>query len=78
MGLNYKKAPSIKSATLRAKPSGASKFPHVTSPRNAPLKTRIYTKASAQKDPSEFSDFGFGATGLAETPSIMGMAQKVK
>ena len=76
MALNYKKAQSIKTASPRAKPSGASKFPHVTSPKNAALKTKIYTKASAQKDPSEFSDFGFGATGLAETPTIVGMGQR--
>lgn len=67
----------IKSPSPRAKPSGAGKFAHVSSPKLAPLKTRIYTKSASRQDPSEFGGIGFGDTGLEETPSILGMARKV-
>jgi hypothetical protein len=63
----------------RANPLGTSAkakgFPHATSPRLAPLKTRIYTKAALGEDPTKFSGSGFGDTGLDETPSIMGMGK---
>lgn len=36
----------------------SSKAPKATKPK------RIYTKAAAKNDPSEFADFGFGQTGL--------------
>lgn len=62
----------------RAKPAGAGKFPHVTAPKLAPLKTRIYTKASLNEDPMKFTESGFGDTGLEETPSIIGMGRNAK
>lgn len=76
MAASYKKA--IKVSSPRAKPSGMSKFAHTSPPKLSPLKTRIYTKAAANQDPSMFGASGFGNTGLLETPSIIGMSQKPK
>jgi len=74
MASSFKKG-SIKSASPRAKPSGMSNFAHVTAPRMQGLKTRTYTKAAARQDPMNYTDFGFGDTGL-NSPSLLGMVPR--
>jgi hypothetical protein len=78
---SYKK-PSIKAPVPRANPLGSTKkaagFSKTASPRVAPLKTRVYTKAALGEDPTKFGGLGFGDTGLEETPSIIGMGRNAK
>lgn len=53
-------------------------FAKVGKPKLEPLKTRFYTKDVLKQDPTEFGSFGFGDTGLHETPSILGMSRPPK
>lgn len=66
--------PKLKKIQTPKKPRLGS-FAKVSNPKLEPLKTRVYTKdiLNKAKDPSEFGVFGFGNTGLRETPSIQGM-----
>lgn len=74
MASSYKKGPT-KISSPRKTASGMSQFAHVNAVKNAPLKTRIYTKGILRTDPSAFPENGFGDTGLQETPSIIGMGR---
>jgi hypothetical protein len=44
----------------------------------APPKSKLYTKDVLRQDPLAYTGFGFGETGLRETPSILGMAKALK
>lgn len=74
MARDFAKA-KIKVPSQRTKSAGMGKFPRASTPRAPGVKSRIYTKAILGQDPTKFMDFGFGDTGLAETPSIVGMAR---
>jgi len=74
---SYKKI-STKVSAPRKTASGLSKMPHARSPSLEPLKTRVYTKGILKTDPSEYGSFGFGDTGVSETPSLLGMAKSGK
>lgn len=80
MAGSYKKGITVPSP--RANPLGSTPrqkgFPHSTPPRLAPLRTRIYSKAITNQDPSKYTNVGFGDTGLEETPSLLGMSQSSK
>lgn len=52
---------------------GLGKFAKTSTPKLAPLKTRIYTKDILKTDPSAYGNIGFGDTALNETPSLLGM-----
>lgn len=71
MAAGYRK----RSIKVPAPKKGLGKFARTTSPKLQPLKTRIYTKDVLRNDPSEYGSFGFGDTGLRETPSLLGIAR---
>ncbi len=61
---------------LKGNSRKGAKFAKTAGPKLAPLKTRIYAKGVTKQDPSAYDSFGFGDTGLAETPSLLGMSRK--
>lgn len=66
-------------------PRGSRAFPKPANPNNVmPLSGSVagaspgkksYSKANLQDNPLQFSGAGFGGTGLAESPSIVGMGK---
>jgi len=46
----------------RRNPKGFGAMPRAPRPKST--NSRVYTKAVLRQDPSEFTDFGFGNTGL--------------
>jgi hypothetical protein len=55
-------------------PKKGTGFSRAANPKTSGLK-RTYAKSTLGLDPAAFGGFGFGDTGLAETPSIIGMGQ---
>jgi hypothetical protein len=55
-------------------PKKGTGFPRSANPSTTGLK-RTYAKSTLGIGPESFGGFGFGDTGLAETPSIIGMGQ---